>query len=57
MEQAEEAAEAAKPDALTLLSQLHAKGGGIDKARADEWMKEIHEDRKRWRISSCFAST
>ncbi len=52
VEQAERADEGSKPDAIALLKQLHAKGGGIDKARADRWIKEIHNDRKRWRASS-----
>ncbi len=52
VEQAETASAASKPDAIALLKQLHAKDGGIDKARADRWVQEIHEDRKRWRAST-----
>ncbi len=52
VQRAEEAEEAAKPDPINLLRQLHAKGGGIDKARADQWIQEIHKDRKHWRASS-----
>jgi hypothetical protein len=52
VEQAEKSGESSKPDPIALLKQLHAKGGGIDKARADQWIKEINEDRKHWRASS-----
>jgi hypothetical protein len=52
VERAEAAAEAAKPDALMRLKQLHAQGGGIDQAQADRWLSEIREDRKRWRGGS-----
>jgi predicted transcriptional regulator len=52
VEQAELTREASNPDPISLLKQLHAQGGGIDKAQADQWIKEIHEDRKRWRASS-----
>lgn len=38
-------------DPLSMLQSLHARGGGIDKARADRWIREIREDRKRWRGS------
>jgi predicted transcriptional regulator len=50
VERAEEA-QTSKPDPIALLQQLHANGGGIDKGRADRWVKEIYEDRKRWRAS------
>lgn len=51
VERAEEACEGARPDPLALLKAYHAKGG-IDQARADQWIREIDEDRKRWRASS-----
>ncbi|MCC5808210.1 MAG: ribbon-helix-helix protein, CopG family [Opitutales bacterium] len=52
VEQAEHNAESSKPDAITLLKRLHAQGGGIDKAQADQWIEEVFEDRKHWRASS-----
>ena len=48
----EKAEEASNPDPISLLKQLHANGGGIDKAQADKWIRETREDRKRWRASS-----
>ncbi len=51
VERAEEAGQSPKPDPLELLKAYHAKGG-LDQARADQWIKEIDEDRKRWRASS-----
>jgi hypothetical protein len=48
---AEDAGQMPKPDPLALLKAYHAKGG-LDKARADQWIKEIDQDRKRWRASS-----
>ncbi len=51
VEQAEEADETTQPDPLSLLKAYHAKGG-LDKNRAQQWMKEIQDDRKRWRASS-----
>jgi len=52
VERAEKASETPQADAITLLKELHAQGGGIDKARADRWIEDIREDRKRWRASS-----
>ncbi len=40
-----------KPDPLALLKEYHAKGG-LDKARADQWIQELDQDRRRWRASS-----
>jgi len=37
---------------VSLLRELHAKGGGIGKAQADRWIAETSEDRKNWRASS-----
>ena len=51
LEQAEQAEESPKPDRLSLLKAYHAKGG-MDRARADQWIKEINEGRKLWRASS-----
>lgn len=38
-----------KPDPVAMLRRLHEKGGGIDPQRAEKWIAEIREDRKRWR--------
>ena len=46
--QSEQAEEAPKPDRISLLKAYHAKGG-LDPARADQWITEINEDRKHWR--------
>jgi hypothetical protein len=51
VERAEEAGAGSKPDPVALLKAYHAKGG-LDQARADQWIREIDEDRKRWRASS-----
>lgn len=51
VERAEEAGQSPKPDPLELLKAYHAKGG-LDQTRADQWIKEIDENRKRWRASS-----
>ena len=50
VERAETATEASQPDPLALLKAFHAKGG-LDQARADQWITEIDEDRKRWRTT------
>ncbi|MCX6971311.1 MAG: hypothetical protein NTV93_14325 [Verrucomicrobia bacterium] len=46
--QAESSAVPDKPDPLVLLRAYHAKGG-LDPARAEQWLKGIEEDRKHWR--------
>lgn len=48
VERAETATEATQPDPLALLKAYHAKGG-LDQARANQWITEINEDRKHWR--------
>ncbi len=48
VEQAEKAASPEKPDPVAMLRAYHAKGG-LDPARAEKWLEEIREDRKRWR--------
>lgn len=50
-EQADTSNEARQPDPLVLLRAYHDKGG-LDKARADQWINEIAEDCKRWRVGS-----
>lgn len=47
----EQAEDTPKPDRISLLKAYHAKGG-MDQKRADEWIKEIEEDRKHWRTPS-----
>jgi hypothetical protein len=49
LEQAEKKTETEKPDPIAMLRRLHESGGGIDPARADEWLAEIREDRRHWR--------
>jgi len=49
---AEKVTEDSRPDPIAMLKQLHAENGGIEKTRADQWIKEIREDRKHWRASS-----
>lgn len=51
VEQAEKQTTVGKPDPIALLRQLHEKGGGIERTRAEKWIAEIREDRKRWRAS------
>ena len=50
VERAEEAGQDQIDDPLALLKAYHAKGG-LDQDRADQWISEIDEDRKRWRAS------
>jgi len=49
--QSEQAEASHKPDPIALLKAYHAKGG-LDKARADQWIREVYEGRKHWRASS-----
>ncbi len=37
------------PDAAKLLSDLHAKGQGLDPQAAKSYVKQVRSDRKRWR--------
>ncbi len=50
VEQAEKASQAEKPDPIAMLKAYHAKGG-LNPERAEKWIAEIREDRKRWRAS------
>ena len=50
VEQAEKQTATEKPDPIAMLKAFHAKGG-LDPARAEKWIAEIREDRKRWRAS------
>lgn len=47
--QAEKAAAPVRPDPVAMLRQLHERGGGLDPAKADAYLAEVYEDRKRWR--------
>lgn len=49
LKKAEQAADSQKPDAVGMLQRLHEKGGGLDREKADAYLAEVHEDRKRWR--------
>jgi predicted transcriptional regulator len=48
VEHAEKQSEPGKPHPVALLKAFHAKGG-LSTARAEKWIAEIHQDRKRWR--------
>lgn len=48
VEHADKQSEPRKPDPVAMLRAYHAKGG-LSPARADKWIAEIREDRKRWR--------
>lgn len=52
VERSEQTAQSAQLDPVSMLRDLHAKGGGIGKAQADRWIAETREDRKSWRASS-----
>ena len=52
VERAEADGEVPATDPVAMLQALHARDGGIDKAKADRWVAEIREDRKHWRASS-----
>jgi hypothetical protein len=47
--QAEAAANAAKADPVALLQALHAAGRGLGADQAETYLKEVREDRRRWR--------
>jgi Arc/MetJ-type ribon-helix-helix transcriptional regulator len=49
VEQAEKADAPARPNPVEMLRQLHERGGGLDPAKADAYLAEVYEDRKRWR--------
>lgn len=49
VEQAEGAMQNKKPDPIALLQKLHREGGGLDPKRAELFLKQVREDRKRWR--------
>jgi len=48
VEHADKQSELMKPDPVAMLRAYHSKGG-LSTARADKWIAEIREDRKRWR--------
>lgn len=49
VEEAERRMESQKPNPADLLRQLHEKGGGLDRDKADGYLAEVYEDRKKWR--------
>jgi hypothetical protein len=49
LEQAEKSIEVDEPDPIGMLRRLHESGGGIDLARAEKWVAEIHKNRRHWR--------
>lgn len=38
-------------DPVAQLRRLHESDGGMDPERARQWISEIREDRKHWRLS------
>ena len=48
VEHADKQSEPKKPDPVAMLKAYHAKGG-LSPSRADKWIAQIREDRKRWR--------
>lgn len=49
LEQAEKLCEGEHPDPVALLRRLHERERGLDAAKADSYLAEVHEDRRRWR--------
>lgn len=49
IEKADVPPEAVKPDPVAMLKALHAKGGGLSRAKADAYLAEVYEDRQHWR--------
>jgi hypothetical protein len=49
LEQAEKLAKSQKPNAIALLRQLHEKGGGLDRKKADAYLADVYENRKHGR--------
>ena len=49
LEQAELLAESKRPDPIAMLRRLHDEGGGLDPAKAEAYLAEVYEERKRWR--------
>ena len=49
LEQAEKLSQPQKPDAIALLRRLHETGGGLDRKKADAYLADVYENRKRWR--------
>jgi hypothetical protein len=47
--QAEATSVPEKPDPIAMLDELHQRGGGLDLAKAEAYLKEVYEDRKHWR--------
>ena len=50
LSQAEETSELAlQPDPIKMLASLHTAGAGLSKKASDAYLKEVYEDRKKWR--------
>jgi predicted transcriptional regulator len=49
LEQAEKLSKSQKPDAIALLRQLHEKGGGLDRKKANAYLAAVYEKRKHGR--------
>ena len=47
--EAETAAATPKPDPAAMLRAFHARGGGMDREKAEAYLAEVYEDRKHWR--------
>lgn len=48
---AERASDPVATDPVAQLRRLHESDGGMDPERARQWISEIREDRKHWRLS------
>lgn len=46
---AEEEASTLQPDPIEMLAELHRAGKGLSPEVADAYIKEVYEDRKKWR--------
>lgn len=51
LSQAEENITATQPDPVNMLKTLHTSGRGLPKKIGNAYLKEIYEDRKKWRAS------
>jgi predicted transcriptional regulator len=49
LEQAEKLAKSSTTDAITLLRRLHKNGNGLDPKKAEAYLAEVYQDRKRGR--------
>ena len=49
LEQAEQQAEVMKPDPVLLLQRLQETGGGLHPDQAEDYLRQVYIDRRRWR--------